>query len=195
MAFVRAKRPRPDAPLVYQLVEATRVDGQPRQRVLAYLGSHSTCEAAMEALATEIDSLASWAGGHNRQAALMRRTAPPGLRPSFDEPASAWPPEMPWALRSYLRRYQVHRERAARQRAREARLLRRLRRIARVAHLVSRAPAEARLDAPKPPVRPPITNAGRDRVTAREFSAYTFPHAPWIRHPEEPLARRRARRR
>ncbi len=56
MAFVR-KKAAARGNAYYQLVEARRVDGKPRQRVLIHLGQHDTVEAALKAWPREVGRL------------------------------------------------------------------------------------------------------------------------------------------
>ncbi len=56
MAFVR-KKAAARGNTYYQLVEARRVDGKPRQRVLIHLGRHDTVDAALKAWPREVGHL------------------------------------------------------------------------------------------------------------------------------------------
>jgi hypothetical protein len=54
--YVRKKKNATGAEY-YQLVEAQRVDGKPRQKVLAHLGKYPTLEAALKGLPEDIKFL------------------------------------------------------------------------------------------------------------------------------------------
>ncbi len=54
MAYVRKKRNKSGSEY-YQLVESRRVDGKPRQRILAYLGQYPSVEVALQRIPVLID--------------------------------------------------------------------------------------------------------------------------------------------
>jgi len=56
MAYVRKKKNATGSEY-YQLVESRRVNGKPRQKVLAHLGKYPTLEAALEGLPEDIKFL------------------------------------------------------------------------------------------------------------------------------------------
>jgi hypothetical protein len=55
VAFVRKKMVKGSE--YYQLVEAHRVDGKPRQKVLVHLNKHTTVDDALQSWPTEISNL------------------------------------------------------------------------------------------------------------------------------------------
>lgn len=63
----------------YQLVESRRVEGKPRQRVLAHLGEFTSLEAALEELPDRIESLRREAA-ENRERAVDRLDASESAR-------------------------------------------------------------------------------------------------------------------
>ncbi len=75
MAYVRKKSFKRGEATVeyYQLVESRRVDGKPRQRVLAHLGQYSSVDAALEELPHEIDYLRKGGFSSNAVAERERR--------------------------------------------------------------------------------------------------------------------------
>ncbi len=69
MAFVRTKKVGGHE--YYQLVESTRIDGKPRQKVLVHLNGHATTDDAMKEWPREIERL-------RREAAKARERAKAG---------------------------------------------------------------------------------------------------------------------